>query len=111
MAVAGPVRPAAADPQIRLTRSDIYLRACSVGGCSVGHACLQYQNAVEKHHGDVSDPALACAVQNEGRHAIRAGLRAALQLLCGAVVIIGANIRISTHICSIFVYKRVVSLI
>ena len=96
-AVAGPVRPAAADPQIRLTRSDIYLRACSVGGCSVGHACLQYQNAVEKRHGDVSDPALACAVQNEGRHAIRAGLRAALQLLWGAVVIIGANIRISTR--------------
>ena len=66
---------------------------------------------MEKHHGDVSDLALACAVQNEGRHAIRAGLRAALQLLWGAVVIIGANIRISTHICSIFVYKRVVSLI
>ena len=102
-----PARPAAADPQIRLTRSDIYLRVCSVGGCSAGHACLQYQNAVEKHHGDVSDPALACAVQNEGRHAIRAGLRAALQLLWGAVVIIGANIRISTHICSTSWYFRV----
>ena len=111
MAIAGSVRLAAADPQIRLTRNAIYLRACGVGGCSVGHGCLQHQNAVEKRHGDVSDPALACAVQNEGQHAIRAGLRAALQLLWGAVVIIGANIRISTNICSIFMYERVVSLI
>ena len=52
----------------------IYLRACGVGGWSVGHGCLQYQNAVDKRHGDVSDPVLACAAQNEGQHAIRAGL-------------------------------------
>jgi hypothetical protein len=46
----------------------IYLRACSVGGCAVGHGCLPYQNAVDKRHGGIrGQPQSGCFQQGATR--------------------------------------------